>query len=277
MIVENRKKTGMSDYKPRSFFRVKQEHKKMYFKVIACNVLTREIGWCAARCLHTLDIVFLPKDEHNAPSRLRESLQMEIERVPAGGTGYDAILLAYGLCGNATVGLTARNCPLVIPRAHDCTTLFLGSREAFGEHFKDNPSRPWTSIGYAERGDTLISDGNARAFGTGNMSFAELAEMYGEDNARYLTAAMGVGLESEELPFLDVPETCIRELAERLKTRISEAGKTAVPLPGSIRLIEGLLSGRWPENDYLVVKPGERIEGVYDYEQIIKSEKGNGF
>lgn len=241
----------------------------MYFKVIACNVLTREIGWCAARCLNTLDIVFFPKDEHNAPSRLRQTLQQEIDRAAEGQTRYDAILLAYGLCGNATVGLTARDCPLVIPRAHDCTTLFLGSRERFREHFMDNPSQPWTSLGYAERGDTLISDGNARAFDMDNLSFAELAERYGEENARYLVSAMSVGQESDNLPFLDVPETRIRELADRLMRCITESGKTVVTLPGNIGLIEGLLSGNWLEEHYLVVHPGESIEGVYDYEQII--------
>ena len=243
----------------------------MYYKVIACNVLTREVGWCAARCLNTLDIVFFPKDEHNAPSRLRETLQQEIDRTAEGQTRYDAILLAYGLCGNATVGLTARDCPLVIPRAHDCTTLFLGSRDLFRKHFSENPSQPWTSLGYSERGDTLLSEGNARAFGMNNLSFAELIERYGEENARYLMSAMSVGQESNTLPFLDVPETRIRELVDLLTRRISEAGKNVATLQGSMQLIDGLLSGSWPEEDYLVVAPGQRIEGVYDYECVMKA------
>lgn len=246
----------------------------MYYKVLACNVLTREIGWCAARCLNTLDIVFFAKDEHNAPSRLRETLQGEIDRAASGAMQYDAILLAYGLCGNATVGLTARDCPLVIPRAHDCTTLFLGSKEKFKEHFGENPSQPWTSLGYSERGDTLISDGNARVFGEGHTSFAELVETYGEENAQYILAAMSAGQESDELPLLNVPETCIQPLMDRLKKRITDSGKIVSPVEGGIGLVEGLLAGNWPEDRFLIVPPGEHIQGVYDYDGVITASGG---
>ena len=245
----------------------------MRFKVLACNVLTREVSWCAARNPHTLDLVFLPKDEHNVPSRLREKLQQEIDAASGADMRYDAILLAYGLCGNSTVGLKARACPLVVPRAHDCTTLFLGSKERFKEHFGDNPSQPWTSLGYAERGDTIISDGNARAFGEGNLSYAELVEIYGDENARYIMGAMSAGAESDELPFLDVAETHIGELVAALLKRIEASGKRPVTLPGNIHLMEELLSGDWPEDRFLVVPAGHRIEGVYDYKQVIKATK----
>lgn len=241
----------------------------MYYKVLACNVLTREIGWCAARCLNTLDIVFFAKDEHNAPSRLREMLQAEIDRAASEAVRYDAVLLAYGLCGNATVGLVARDCPLIVPRAHDCTTLFLGSRDKFKEHFGDNPSQPWTSLGYSERGDTLISEGNARVFGEGHTSFAELVETYGEENARYIMEAMSAGQESDTLPLLDVPETRIQALLERLKQRISDSGKNAKLIEGGVSLVEELFAGDWSTERFLVVPPGRRIEGVYDYDQIL--------
>jgi len=177
------------------------------------------------------------------------------------------------LCGNATVGLVARDCPLVIPRAHDCTTLFLGSRAKFKEHFGDNPSQPWTSLGYSERGDTLISDGNARVFGEGHTSFAELVETYGEENARYIMEAMSAGQESDTLPLLDVPETRIQALMERLKQRIVDSGKNAKPIEGGISLVEELFSGNWSEERFLIVPPGWRIEGVYDYNQILTSSE----
>lgn len=245
----------------------------MYFRLIACNVLTREVGWCAANCPNTLDIVFLPKDEHNVPARLREALQAEIDKTACAKPAYDAVLLGYGLCGNATVGLRAGSCPLVIPRAHDCTTLFLGSKEKFKERFGENPSQPWTSLGYAERGDTLISDGNARIFGEGNMSFAELVDTYGEENAQYIIQALSVGSESDDLPFLDVPETHLPELTDKLLKRIADMGKTPVCISGSIKLIEGLLSGNWPEDKFLVVPPNHCITGVYDHARVVEARK----
>lgn len=242
---------------------------RMHLKVLACNVLTREVSWCAARCPHTLDIVYLPKAEHNAPTRLRAMLQEQIDLAAASDTKYDAVVLVYGICGNATIGLEARTCPLVIPRAHDCTTLFLGSKEKFQEHFGANPSQAWTSLGYSERGDTLVSEGNARIFGEGNVSYAELVETYGEENARYIVDAMSASHESKDIPFLDVPETHVPELVACLFKRIAESGKNVTTIPGSIGIVENLIGGNWPEERFLVVPPGHRIEGLYDYEKVM--------
>ena len=41
------------------------------------------------------------------------------------------MVLAYGLCGGVTAGLHAGSITLVIPRAHDFITIFLGSRDRY--------------------------------------------------------------------------------------------------------------------------------------------------
>ena len=244
----------------------------MHFRVLACDVLTREVCWCAARSPNTLDLSFFAKGEHNHPSRLRELLQEQIDVAAEGDIAYDAVLLAYGLCGNATIGLTAKRFPLVIPRAHDCTTLFLGSKQAFEEHFGGNPSQAWTSVGYSERGDSVFSDGDARSFGQGGQSFLELAEIYGEENARYLVDALTAHHDSPDIPLIDVPETHIDVLIERIKAYMHSAGKNMQHLPGSIRLIESLITGNWPEEQFLLIPPGGHIAGVYDYDQVVCSK-----
>lgn len=244
----------------------------MHYRVLACDVLTREVCWCAATSPNTLDISFFAKGEHNHPSKLRELLQEQIDAAASSDIAYDAVLLAYGLCGNATIGLTAKRSPLVIPRAHDCTTLFLGSKTAFEEHFGKNPSQAWTSVGYSERGDSIFSDGDARSFGQGGQSFLELAEIYGEENARYLMDALTAHHNTDEVPFLDVPETHIEAQVKRIKHCMKTSGKTLRNLPGSINLIDELIAGDWNKEHFLVVSPGERIAGVYDYDQIVRAE-----
>lgn len=246
----------------------------MHYKVIACDVFTREVCWCAARTPNTLDIAFTPKGEHNEPTQLRRLLQAAIDAAAASGIAYDAVLLAYGLCGNATVGLTANSFPLVIPRAHDCTTVFLGGKEAFEQHFGACPSQGWTSVGYSERGDSVISDSEMRLFLQGGMSAAELIEQYGEENARYLMESLSVKKDFPEVPFIDVPETHMPELAQRIRDHIARLGKTCRVLSGAITLIEGLVAGGWPEDRYLVVPPGQRIAGVYDYAEVMRAEGG---
>ena len=106
----------------------------MRLKLIACEIAFREICLCAANSRNVVDPQFLPKGLHDIETRdMVARLQEEID-----GTDekYGAILLGYGLCNNGTVGLVARNAPLVLPKAHDCITFFLGSRRRYQEFFE---------------------------------------------------------------------------------------------------------------------------------------------
>ena len=99
----------------------------MRFKMISCEVFARLVYHAAAKSPHILDIEFTELRSHVNPDKLRGQIQTIIDSTP---DHYDAILLGYGLCGNGTAGLKARSIPLIIPRAHDCCTIFLGSRQA---------------------------------------------------------------------------------------------------------------------------------------------------
>jgi hypothetical protein len=74
----------------------------MRFRIIACEVLAREVYICAARSPHLIDVELVEKGLHNTPDMLRVELQERIDATRP--VGYDAILLGYGLCGNALVG-----------------------------------------------------------------------------------------------------------------------------------------------------------------------------
>jgi len=53
---------------------------------------------------------------------MQARLQAAIDKVEE--RQYDALLMGYGLCNNGIVGLTTKSIPLVIPRGHDCITVF---------------------------------------------------------------------------------------------------------------------------------------------------------
>lgn len=249
----------------------------MIFKLLACEVLTREVCHCIARSPHTFCPVFTKKGEHNVPGRLLKHLQSEIDNTAFDETKYDAILLAYGLCGNATAGLTARDCPLVIPRAHDCTTLFLGSKEAFATHFGDNPSQTWASVGYFERGATLSDDSTRQFLGMGQ-SYKSLVETYGEENAKYLWESMRTEHGSDSIYFIDVPESRHEDRLEQIRKTAAEDNKKLKTIEGSIRLMDKLLSGDWNEDEFLVIPPGHCLKPTYDMDQVFTAEpvKGGG-
>ena len=54
---------------------------------------------------------------HLTPEKLRDKLQ---ETIDAAGTEADTVILGYGLCSMAVVGLRATDCTLIVPRVDDC-------------------------------------------------------------------------------------------------------------------------------------------------------------
>jgi hypothetical protein len=243
----------------------------MRLKLIACDVLTREVCALVAESPHVFDLEFTEKDSHNNSDNLRRIIQEKIER--SKGKKFDAILLAYGLCGNSTAGLVAGDAPVVIPRAHDCCTLFLGSRERFREHFQDNPSQPFSSPGYMERSDVLFHDGQGGKEMEKDPAYAEYVKKYGEDNAKYIWETMhGAKIKHTKLVYIEIPETKNPAYAELCRKRAEESGLEFVRLEGSLALLRKLVSGNWPPEDFLVLRPGHRSKGLYDWEKIIGSE-----
>lgn len=100
--------------------------------LIHCAVFESELAVHARDCGNIVVRRQFDIGLHDRPDHLRASLQGVINELEA-RDDIDAITLLYGLCGCGTAGLRAGRHPLVIPRAHDCITLFLGSRERFAE------------------------------------------------------------------------------------------------------------------------------------------------
>ena len=117
------------------------------FKLIACNVFMREACYCISQSPHAIDVEFTELGEHVRSDALRQLIQSRIDAAEDSGKPYEAILILFGICGNAGIGLAARKTRLVMPRAHDCCTILLGSRARFQEHFGAQPSTPFGSAG----------------------------------------------------------------------------------------------------------------------------------
>jgi len=128
-------------------------------KVIACDVLNREISFLSSQSRCYVDVSFIHQGLHSTPDKLRTFLQQEIDKANeefqynyhSTAPHYDFIILAYGLCSNGITGLKSGKIPLVVPRAHDCMTLLFGSKEKYKEYFDANPGTYWFSSGWIER------------------------------------------------------------------------------------------------------------------------------
>ena len=93
--------------------------------------------------------------------------------------------------------------------------------------------------------------------------------------ARYIWEAMHPAeLESEtrRALFIDLPETAALGHAAQFKEKAEAEGKEYVRLEGNIRLVRNLLFGQWEPEEYLIVPPGHKILGVYDWSEILRAE-----
>jgi hypothetical protein len=229
---------------------------------LACEVLARPLYLCAARSPHIIDIQLVQKGLHNTPASLRQKLQEMVD----GAQGYEAILLGYGLCGQATAGLIARAAPLVIPRAHDCITLFLGSRERYQQQFTDFPGTYWYAQDYIERED---GSGSALSMGAGSDTdlaavYDEYVQKYGKDNADYLMEVMGAWQQHyRRAAFIDMGVADGAVVEARARAEAARRGWTFEQLTGDLVLIRRLLEGEW-EEDFLIVPPGGQVVMTYD-------------
>ncbi len=236
----------------------------MKLKVIGCEVLARLLYHCASQSPHTIDIELLRYGQHQQPSNLRMALQAAIDA--SASQGYHAILLAYGLCGKSTEGLTARAVPLVIPRAHDCITLFLGSRQRYNEQFTQVPGTYWYVQDYLERDD---GSETGLAIGANTSADAEAlrasyVEKYGEDNANYLMEVMGAWqAHYQRAAFIDLGLADASATQAQAQFDAAQRGWAFERLAGEMALIQRLLNGQW-DQDYLVLQPGQSIAMSYD-------------
>jgi hypothetical protein len=245
----------------------------MRLLALTCEVLARSVYLAAARSPHVVDVQLNRRGLHDEPPNLRTILQREIDDA---GAPYNAVVLAYGLCGGAAAGLQAGAIPVVVPRAHDCITLFLGSRDRYTAEFVNHPGTYWYVQDYLERSD----DGSAFA-GVGAVSDAaaratheEYVAKYGEDNAAYLMEALGAwSAHYDRAAFVDLDVADGRAAAEaeqRARDDAARRGWTFEKLAGELLLVRRLIRGDWDAEDFLVLQPGERLAMSYD-EAVIRS------
>jgi len=235
------------------------------YKLFVCEILFRELCSLAAVSPNIVDLEFLPKGLHDI-GRVGMSTRLAERIAAVDESQYDAILLGYALCSGGIVGLSAGTIPLVVPRAHDCITLFLGDKKRYEEYFFANPGTYFKTTGWIERGGDLtqdLPDSISEKLGL-NMSMRKMIEKYGEENARYLRdqitkmqfytkfAFIETGVEPD-----DSFERRTRELADERRWEFEK-------LVGDLSLLRRLLEGNWDAADFLVVEPGQRIEFSYD-------------
>jgi hypothetical protein len=220
--------------------------------VIACSSLKPELERAAAG--HALR--FLAMGLHQGSSEaLNDALQSEIDAAEG-----DTVAIAYGLCNGGIVGLKARSAPLVLPRAHDCIGLLLGTRRYCAE-LERAPGTYFQSAGWLAAGETRQPD---FTFGPDtNVTREGLIERYGEDNADYLLEVFaGFTRRYDRLAF--IATVAPEEWERKAEAMAARRGWRYERLAGELGWLKRLIEGPWDGDDFLIVRPGERVVATGD-------------
>lgn len=243
----------------------------MYLKVIACEVLFREVSHLAALSQHVVDLDFVPQGLHDTPTLGCQEIQQRLEAVPPGK--YDAVLVGYGLCSKILAGLRASNTRLVVPRAHDCITFFLGSRARYQECFNQRPGTYYFTSGWLEcrrrRGDVSSSGYGgflpAPSTPAKEQLYADWVAKYGEEQARYLAETMAQWAHNYSHGVLiDFDFTRHLRLRQQVQAICADRGWKYGEIEGDLYLLKRWIDGEWPESEFLIVPPGRAIAPSFD-------------
>jgi N-methylhydantoinase A/oxoprolinase/acetone carboxylase beta subunit len=235
------------------------------YKLIVCGVLQKEIDSLRPLIPENvrLEEVWLEQGLHREPDRLNTLVREAIAAAEKADEPLDAILLGYGVCSHGTIGVSSAKYRIVIPRAHDCITLFLGSKERYLEEFSKAPGTYWFTPGFI---NGKMQPGMSEKYAGVYKQFEEQYETYrdrfgGDDLARFIIEhqeqawirnySRGAYVASG-LPGGDA----LRKKAQRF---CEARNWTFEEVAGDLSLVLDLISGNWDDERFLVLEPGESI------------------
>jgi len=179
---------------------------------------------------------------HNDPKRLHTQLQTAIDNTsPEFGT----ILIGYGMCANAIVGIKSRGFRLVIPKADDCITLFLGSREEYLHQLRQAPGTYYLTKGWIECGEDPYTE------------YCAMREKYGNEKAYKITKRYI--LNYTRLALIDSGNNDSEAYRKYARMVADHFGLTYEEIPGSMKFLERFVREEWAK-DFVVVPLGGTVQ-----------------
>ena len=176
---------------------------------------------------------------HTDPKSLRRALQNAIN---SSAPDVETILLGYGLCSQAVIGLRSGSCTLIIPRVDDCIAIFLGSVAEYQKQYSSVPGTYYLTRGWIEFGDTPFSE------------YDILVGRYGEQVAQRIINQILKNY--TRLAFINTGNNKPTHYREHARSLAEQFGLRYEEIEGSDVIIKKMVYGPW-DDEFIVIPPGK--------------------
>ncbi|WP_455543991.1 DUF1638 domain-containing protein [Intestinibacter sp.] len=208
--------------------------------ILACKTLRHEIEKVCE--LHNIDypIYWIESGLHNYPEKLHNCLQEEVNKLQ----DFDRVIMTFGLCGNALLGIKSNNVELIIPKVDDCISLMLGSVDERRKYGGKN-GMYFLTKGWIEGERNLW------------VEYQYTIEKYGEETGKQIFNMMmnhykSLGIIDTKCYDLDEIMPLCREIADTLELELKI-------LDYPVGYIQDLLTGPWDDDRFVVVKQNSEV------------------
>lgn len=207
-------------------------------KILACATVIEEmLPFLPAEAVYEV----LDFGLHLNPGNLKARLQ---EAIDASCSSFETVILGYGLCSMAVIGLKSNRCRLVVPRVDDCISIFLGSSQAYLEQASKAPGTYYLTKGWIEVADSPFDE------------YDRLVEQYGKERADWIMNTMLKNY--TRLVYIDTGRGDNRPYQDYARRMAERFHLTYEEIKGTNELVLKMLHGPW-DDDFLVVEPGREI------------------
>jgi hypothetical protein len=186
-------------------------------------------------------VIWMDPGLHDVPKKLHGVLQETLDRI----ANVEHVLLYFGFCGNALLGLVPHGFKLVFPKADDCITLLLGSSNRRKEL---EPRSYFFTPGWLGNGKSILTE------------YDDAVKEFGEASADYVYEFMLSGYQRALLVDTHVGDMdAVREMTRPFTEKFKLSQEL---VEGDTRMFRQMLAKEWDEN-FVVIQPEEEVTSAH--------------
>lgn len=214
--------------------------------LIACTIFRQELEKVLAETGFAHPVLWIDTGEtHSSPEKLRIQLQESLDALE----GVDRVLLAFGYCGNALLGIHTKGFQLIFPKVDDCISLLLGSCGRRQEVVQEAQSYFMTK-GWVDSPLNLWEEYQKQR--------PRLVARWGEERAERVLRAAIMPEHYKRLALIDTGAFSLEEVQPKTEQIAQGFGLRHEVLPGTTDYLRRLLVGPWDEG-FVTIEAGHTV------------------